>query len=109
MMHHRSLTWIDARRLLASLTVLVLVSGSARAEAASINISWNAPTTNSDGTRLTDLSGYRVYLGTTPPPCPSPSYFSVGSPTPAPSTGHVLASRVTSLAASTPHFVALTS
>jgi len=108
MMHHRSLTWIDARRLLASLTVLVLVSGSTRAEAASINISWNAPTTNSDGTRLTDLSGYRVYLGTTPPPCPSPSYFSVGSPTPAPSTGDVLASRVTSLAASTTYFVALT-
>ena len=29
-------------------------------------ISWIAPTTNADGTPLTDLAGYRVYVGTAP-------------------------------------------
>ena len=29
-------------------------------------ISWIAPTTNADGTPLTDLAGYRVYIGTAP-------------------------------------------
>lgn len=27
-------------------------------------LSWNAPTTNADGTALTDLAGYKVYYGT---------------------------------------------
>jgi len=30
----------------------------------SIALSWSAPTTNSDGTPITDLAGYRVYYGT---------------------------------------------
>ena len=71
MKHHRPRTWNDARRLLASLMVVMLVSGAARAEAASLSLSWNAPTTNADGTPLIDLAGYHVYLGTSPPPCPS--------------------------------------
>ena len=27
-------------------------------------LSWDAPTTNTDGTELTDLAGYKVYYGT---------------------------------------------
>jgi hypothetical protein len=30
----------------------------------SIALSWSAPATNSDGTPITDLAGYRVYYGT---------------------------------------------
>ena len=30
----------------------------------SLMLSWNAPTTNEDGTALTDLAGYRLYYGT---------------------------------------------
>lgn len=30
----------------------------------SISLSWTAPTTNSDGSPVTDLAGYRVYYGT---------------------------------------------
>jgi len=30
----------------------------------SISLSWSAPATNSDGTPITDLAGYRVYYGT---------------------------------------------
>jgi hypothetical protein len=29
----------------------------------SATLSWEAPTTNSDGTALTDLAGYRIYYG----------------------------------------------
>lgn len=29
-----------------------------------VNLSWNAPTTNADGTPLTDLAGYKIYYGT---------------------------------------------
>lgn len=29
-------------------------------------VSWHAPTTNTDGTPLTDLSGYTIYYGTQP-------------------------------------------
>src|SRR6185295_1007544 len=108
MPHHRSRTWTDARRLLASLTVVMLVAGSARVEAASLSLSWSAPTTNADGTPLTDLAGYHLYLATSPPPCPSVSYFSVGAPTPAPSIGDVLSSRVVSLVAGATYFVAVT-
>ncbi|WP_161974451.1 fibronectin type III domain-containing protein [Piscinibacter terrae] len=30
----------------------------------SITLSWTAPTTNSDGSAISDLAGYRVYYGT---------------------------------------------
>ena len=33
--------------------------------AATVTLSWNAPTTNSDTTQLTDLAGYRVYMSNT--------------------------------------------
>ncbi len=35
------------------------------AKAADFILTWNAPTTNVDGTPLTDLAGYKVYYGTT--------------------------------------------
>jgi hypothetical protein len=30
-----------------------------------VTLQWSAPTTNEDGTQLTDLAGYKVYYGTT--------------------------------------------
>jgi hypothetical protein len=42
----------------ASLTVTAITTtGSA-------TLAWSAPTTNTDGTPLTDLAGYKVYYGT---------------------------------------------
>lgn len=32
----------------------------------SADVSWTAPTTNTNGTALTDLAGYRIYYGTSP-------------------------------------------
>jgi len=34
--------------------------------AASVTLSWTAPTTNEDGTPLTDLAGYKLYYGASP-------------------------------------------
>jgi hypothetical protein len=39
------------------------VSGTS-ATADTATLSWQAPTTNADGTPLTDLAGYRIYYGT---------------------------------------------
>ena len=41
------------------------VSGSITPGTGSVNLSWQAPTTNEDLTPLTDLAGYRVYYGET--------------------------------------------
>ncbi|GBD96777.1 MAG TPA: hypothetical protein ENG83_07545 [Nitrospirae bacterium] len=38
--------------------------GSGSTAISSATLSWDAPTTNSDGTPLTDLAGYKVYYGT---------------------------------------------
>ena len=108
MKQHRVRMWNTARRLVASLTVVILVCASVHADAASLSFSWSAPTTNEDGTPLVDLAGYRVYLGTSPPPCPSASYFSIGSSSPAPRLGEVLSSSVASLVAGAMYYVTLT-
>ncbi len=39
-------------------------SGSSSGASGSASLSWAAPTTNTDGSALTDLAGYRVYYGT---------------------------------------------
>ncbi len=37
---------------------------NAQASSQSVTLTWESPTTNSDGSALTDLSGYKVYYGT---------------------------------------------
>jgi len=41
-------------------------SGTGGGTATSASLSWTPPTTNSDGTPLTNLSGYRIYYGNAP-------------------------------------------
>lgn len=38
--------------------------GSGGGATAIVTLAWNAPTTNADGTPLTNLAGYKVYYGT---------------------------------------------
>jgi PKD repeat protein len=54
-------------RVFPSITaiLIMLVMISARLEAADVQLAWTAPTTDVDGTSLTDLGGYRVYYGQT--------------------------------------------
>jgi hypothetical protein len=79
-----------------------------RADAASVSISWTAPTTNADGTALRDLGGYRLYLGTGTPACPSGSFHAVSSPTTAPAAGQQVNNRLTGLVANTTYFARVT-
>jgi hypothetical protein len=42
-----------------------------------LELSWTPPTTNVDGSPMSDIVGYRVYVGTAPGTCPRGSSFFV--------------------------------
>jgi hypothetical protein len=44
-----------------------------------LDASWRAPTTNTDGSVLTNLAHYRVYYGTSDSPCPGSTFFQVAT------------------------------
>jgi len=56
------------------LTLLLIISGCGGGGSSnspptpipsnSVTLTWDAPTTNADGTPLTDLNGYKIYYGT---------------------------------------------
>jgi Divergent InlB B-repeat domain len=86
----------------------IVGAGTVRADAASLDATWTAPTTNADGSPLVDLAGYRLYLGTGTPACPGPSFHSLVSTTLAPTPGQTIAYRISSLVAGTTYFTAIT-
>ncbi|HEU5320764.1 MAG TPA: choice-of-anchor D domain-containing protein, partial [Methylomirabilota bacterium] len=88
--------------------MLALASAAPPARAGSLSLGWNAPTTNANGSPLTDLAQYRVYFGTSTPACPGQSFRAVGSPTPSPTTGEVVNYRLTGLAGGTSYTVRVT-
>lgn len=94
-----------ARLVAAVLSVLTVAAAGVSAEAASVSLTWNAPTTNADGSRLSDLAGYRIYLGTSAPKCPGASFHSVASPTTTPAAGQTVSTSVTALNAGTTYFI----
>ena len=49
-----------------SLAVFSIEVVAANSSTGSVTLSWTAPTENEDGSPLVDLSGYRIYWGTTP-------------------------------------------
>ena len=95
-------------RRVAGLTLMVVALGGVTVEAASLTVTWNAPTTNRDGSSLRDLAGYRLYLGTTQPDCPGSSFHAVSSPTAAPDPGETVSTRVTALTADATYVARLT-
>src|SRR5207249_7094478 len=77
------------RWLLASIVVVAAVLLLASPVLAGVlDVTWNAPTTNADGDPLTNLASYRVYYGTSDPPCQTSSFVIVPfvTSTPAPDT-----------------------
>lgn len=85
----------------------ILLTKTAPASAGILDATWIAPTTNIDGSPLTDLSSYRVYYGLAPSPCPGPSFFSVASPTPSPTSNQSVSLRLTGLASGSQYYVAV--
>src|SRR5256712_1521805 len=73
-----------------------------------LDTSWTAPTTNADGSPLTDLASYRVYFGLSNPPCPGSSYSQVASSTPSPTPGQTVTARLTGLSTGSLYYVAVT-
>src|SRR5882724_8509611 len=72
-----------------------------------LDASWTAPTTNTDGSPLTDLASYRVYFGTSATPCPSGTFVSVPSPSPTPPAGQTVGTRLTGLTNNTAYNVSV--
>src|SRR5213593_2654827 len=96
--------WRLGLGLALGIVVFVTHPGSA----AILDASWTAPTTNSDGSPLTDLASYRVYYSTASTPCPGSSFFQVASPTSSPSPNTTVSFRLTGLSAGTLYTVAVT-
>ncbi|HZF04303.1 MAG TPA: hypothetical protein VE932_08235, partial [Patescibacteria group bacterium] len=78
------------------------------AHAGFLNTSWTAPTTNADGSALTDLAFYRVYYGLSNSPCPGSSFVQVASPTPSPAPGQTVTATLTGLSTGSLYFVSVT-
>ena len=76
------------------------------AHAGFLDLSWNAPTTNADGSPLTDLASYRVYYGTSASPCLGSTFQTVLSSSP--TGGGVVTYRLTGVQTGTTYFVQVT-
>jgi hypothetical protein len=95
-------------RWVGAIAAAALRFGAAVADAGSLDLTWTAPTTNADGSPLTDLAGYRIYVGMSFLTCPGQSYFSMASSTSAPSPGQAIGARVSGLAGGVAHSVRVT-
>src|SRR2546427_2593126 len=90
----------DRRWLLApGLALAGILFATTPALAGVLDASWTAPTTNSDGSPLTDLASYQVYFaaGASSTPCPSGTFVSVPSPSSQPPAGQTVSTRLTGL------------
>lgn len=95
-------------KCVAPVLLLVAILGEASPGLAGIlDATWTAPTTNTDGTSLTDLASYRVYFTTSGAPCPGSSPLTVASPTPSPGPNQTMSARLTGLRAGTSYSVAV--
>jgi Big-like domain-containing protein/ASPM-SPD-2-Hydin domain-containing protein len=72
-----------------------------------LDATWTAPTTNTDGSPLTDLASYWLYYGTSSSPCPGSSSIQVASPTSSPGPNQTISVRLTGLTTGTLYNVAV--
>ena len=92
----------------ASATSSATQAPASSGSAGILDASWVAPTTNADGSRLTDLAFYRLYFGTASTPCSGSAFFQVASPTTAPQINDLITYRVTGLIAGGQYFASVT-
>src|SRR5262245_51203095 len=90
-----------------SLFVLTLLSAATGSIAGVLDATWIAPTTNTDGSPLTDLGSYRVYYGTQSAPCPGTAGAQLASPTASPSPNQTVTMKLTGLTVGTSYSVAV--
>src|SRR5262245_27718156 len=82
--------------------------GAGSGTAGLLDASWTAPTTNTDGSALTDLAFYRLYYGSSTSPCPGSASVQVAAPTSTPGSNQTMSYRLTGLTAGTLYNVAVT-
>jgi len=59
-------SFVFLRAAVSLLTLIMIIMSITAADVfSSTTVAWTAPTTNTDGTPLTDLAGYKIYYGTT--------------------------------------------
>src|SRR5262245_64705901 len=92
----------------ASATSSATQAPASSGSAGILDASWVAPTTNADGSRLTDLAFYRLYFGTASTPCSGSAFFQVASPTTTPQINDLITYRVTGLIAGGQYFASVT-
>jgi hypothetical protein len=73
-----------------------------------LDATWTAPTTNTNGSPLTDLTSYRIYYGTPSSPCPASSSAQTASPTSSPGSNQTVSFRLSGLTVGTLYNVAVT-
>src|SRR5262249_19435012 len=95
-------------RLALVLTLAFILSATTHAVAGVLDATWTAPTTNADGSTLTDLASYRVYYSTSATPCPGPTSFTIASATATPSQNQTVSFRLTGLTTGLTYNVAVT-
>ena len=100
----RCVRWLLAIQIAFAGVLMMTTSG----QAGVLLASWTAPTTNTDGSALTNLAFYRVYYSTSDSPCPGNAYFEVASPTPTPAPNQTLSFQLTSLTTVSIYRVAIT-
>ena len=81
------------------------LSGCGTGRSGVLDLSWTAPTQNTDGSPASDIASYRVYYGTTPSPCPDGTYISI--PNPPGGVGQKVTTRLTKLAVSEVYYVSV--
>jgi concanavalin A-like lectin/glucanase superfamily protein/HYDIN/CFA65/VesB family protein/fibronectin type III domain protein/Big-like domain-containing protein len=74
-----------------------LLIAATSSEAGILDASWTAPTTDTDGSPLTDLASYRVYYSASSAPCPGGTFLQTASTTPSPGSNQTVNARLTGL------------
>ena len=102
----------NARSAVARVALSCLLSGvllgTSPSTAGILDATWTAPTTNTDGSPLTDLTSYVLYYGTSTSPCPGSSSVRVASPTSSPGPNQTASVSLTGLTPGVLYNVAVT-
>jgi hypothetical protein len=88
--------------------MLGLLVVAASGHAGVLTASWTAPTTNTDGSQLTQLVLYRIYYSTSDSPCPGSTFFEVASSTSIPPPNQTVSVQMTGLTTGSIYGVSVT-
>ena len=100
------LSRLRCRFIITPVTTALILAGCAASGV--LDVSWVAPTTNADGSPLTDVVSYQVYYSTTDPPCPTGSAIAAAAPKVPLPPDQRLVVRLTGLTVGKLYFVAVT-